>query len=321
MGAAPTDFDRRISLHKLEVFCLVIELGGVGRAADHLFVSQPVVTAHLRSLQERLGTQLLRRDGRRTELTESGERVYAWASETLARTRELTREIHGLAEGEGGTIILAASMSLGSYVLPPLLSEFRRARPRAELTLHISDPEGALASVESGACDLAVVVAEAPPVSRLVSGERLGREPVVLVTAPRGVPHQDAVHATALETLPLVASPRTHVRRALVDRQLRRAGVVPRNVTIELGHPEAMKRATRRGLGAALLFRSAVEEELGRGTLREVKIVDAELSVPVFVVQRVQKRLTPVQEQFVDALRDYLRRQLQQGSETQPQPV
>jgi len=50
--------DQRITLHKLEVFELVVELGGVSRAVDRLFVAQPVVTAHIRSLEQRLGTDL-----------------------------------------------------------------------------------------------------------------------------------------------------------------------------------------------------------------------------------------------------------------------
>jgi len=296
--------DSRISLHKLEVFCLVVDLDGVGRAADHLFVAQPVVTAHLRSLQERLGARLLYRDGRRMRLTESGERVYEWASETLARTRELAREIDALADGAGGAIVIAASMSLGSYVLPEVLADFRHARPQAEITLHISDPEHATAAVEAGECDLAVIVADAPPDSPQLVGEPLGRESVVLVVSPEAEPRAASIPVGQLATLPLIASPRSHIRRAIVDRQLLKAGVEPRNVTIELGHPEAMKRAARRGLGATLLFRSSVTEELAAGTLRMVDIEDVSLSVPVFVVRRERKRLTPIQQALVDALRD-----------------
>ncbi|MFE6848904.1 LysR family transcriptional regulator [Streptomyces sp. NPDC057686] len=54
-------FDKHMTFQKLEVFCAVVDLGGVSRAARHLHVAQPVVTAHLKSLERRLGgTSLLR---------------------------------------------------------------------------------------------------------------------------------------------------------------------------------------------------------------------------------------------------------------------
>lgn len=304
-------FDNRISLQKLEVFCLVVELGGVGHAAEHLFVAQPVVSAHLRTLQERLGAQLLYRDGRRMRLTEAGDRAYAWATETLSRTRELARELDGLSDGRRGSVVIAASMSIGSYLLPPILSDFRGARPLAEITLNISDPEHATAAAAAGECDFAVLVAEAPPEGPLLSSELAGYERFVLVAPPDAEPNR-SIGVAELATLPMVASPRSHIRRAIIDHQLQKFGVDPKNVTIELGHPEAMKRAAQDGLGAVLLFRSSVAAELKAGSLREIQITDADLAVPVFLVVRQRKRLTQIQEDLLVAVREALTRQLQQ---------
>lgn len=304
-------YDNRISLQKLEVFCCVVDLGGVTRAAEHLFVAQPVVTAHVRSLEERLGTRLLYRDGRRMRLTESGERVYAWASETLARTRELAREIDGLSDGHRGAIVIAAEMSLGSYLLPPFLARFLARRPQADITVHISDPEQAIAETEAGACDLALVGAESPTEGSPLAWELLGGAQIVLVAAPHGEPSSSSVAVAELETLPLVVSTRGDFRRAVVDRQLQRVGVEPRNIAIRLGHSEAIKRAVQAGLGAALLLRSAVVHELQAGSLREVAIADASLSVPIYVVRRSDKRLTPIQQELLDALRSGLQTELQ----------
>lgn len=306
-------FDNRISLQKLEVFCLVVELGGVGRAAEHLFVAQPVVSAHLRTLQERLGAQLLYRDGRRMRLTEAGDRAYAWATETLSRTRELVRELDGLSDGRRGSVVVAASMSVGSYLLPPILAEFRRAHPQAEITLNISDPEHATAAAAAGECDFAVLVAEAPPEAPLLSSVRAGYERFVLVAPPDFEPH-GPIRVAELDRLPLVASPRSHVRRAIADHQLQRFGVDPKNITIELGHPEAMKRAAQDGLGAALLFRSSVAAELKAGSLTEIEIADADLGVSVFVVMRRSKRFTQIQEDLLTAVREALAHQLEQES-------
>jgi LysR family transcriptional regulator, low CO2-responsive transcriptional regulator len=303
----PLGLDHRISLQKLEVFCLVTELGSVTRAAEQLIVAQPVVTAHIRSRGVRVGTPLLYRDGRRMRLTDAGEAVHAWAAETLARTRAMTRELTGLADGQRGTAVLAASMSLGSYVLPPLLIAFRRERAQAEITLHVSDPEGAIAAAEHGDADVAVVVAQGPGgAADQLEWEHLGATAVVLVAAPGSPPGGDRVTPADLADLPMIASPRGHVRRTLVDRQLAKAGAEPRNLVIELGHPEAMKRAARAGLGAALLFRDSVTEELARGELREIAIEGVTLSIPVFAVHRRGKRFTALQLDLLATLRGAL---------------
>jgi len=296
----PAQYDKRISLQKLEVFCLVVELGGVSRAADHLVVAQPVVTAHIQSLQKRLGVKLLYREGHRMRLTDAGERVYAWASETLSRTRELMRELDGLAEGQRGTVAVAASMTLGSYLLPATLTEFRRRRPAAVLTLSVSDPEHAMNAVEMGECDFAIIVAEAPPINTALRAEVIGREQIMLVSATDYRPEVTSLPIAALADLPLVSSPAGLVRRGVIDAQLAAHSVRPRNVVIELGHPEAMKRATQDGLGMCLMFGNSVARELEDGSLREVEIEDAQLSVAVMSVLRTEKRLSPIQEELLE---------------------
>jgi len=135
--------DNRISLKKLEILCLVVDLGGVGRAAERLQVSQPVVTAHLRLLQDRLGVELLHREGQQMRLTEAGVEVYRWAREVLGRSRELARTIDELADGSSGAVAVASSMSVGSYLLPRVLGLFGHERPEARITLHVSDAEDA----------------------------------------------------------------------------------------------------------------------------------------------------------------------------------
>src|SRR5919109_5628135 len=180
--------DRRITLHKLEVFELVVELGGVSRAADRLYVAQPVVTAHIRSLEERLGTDLFYREGGRMHLTEGGRAVHAWAADLLRRTRELSRHLEGLSDGTQGSVVLAASMSIGSYSLPPLLSRFRRERPLVDIVLNILDSEHAMADTEAGENDFAVVIAETDPVSQSLRAEMLGEDELVVVAAAEGEP-------------------------------------------------------------------------------------------------------------------------------------
>lgn len=295
--------DPRISLHKLEVLCLVVELGGVGRAAEALFVAQPVVTAHIRSLEGRLGTKLFYREGRQLHLTESGQVVHAWAEDVLARTRELDRHLAGLSDGSRGSVALGASMSLGSYRLPPILADFRRAHPDVELRLSTFDTEHAIEDARAGAFDFAVVVADTDPEEPGLQTELLGHEELVLVAAPDAKPGADEIAPAELGELPFIEAPEGIVRRRFVDRCLGSLGVAERDVVLEFGHPEAMKRAARAGLGVSMLFRSAVAEELEREVLREVRITGADIRIPVYLVHRKSKEFSPPHQELIGNVR------------------
>jgi DNA-binding transcriptional LysR family regulator len=299
-------FDNRISLYKLEVFRLVAEMGGVGRAASHLFVSQPVVTAHIRSLEERLGVKLFYREGRLLRLTEAGNSVYKWASEISTRSREIERELVGLSDGTRGAVVVAAGMSVGSYMLPPVVTEFAKTHPGADITLNVSDPDHVLEAVEAGACDFALMIAERFDDHRNLEHEKIGEEDLILVAAPQGLPAGKSVSTAELARLPFVCSPKGFVRRRLEDDQLEGIGLSHRKAVIELGHPEAMKRAAREGLGVTLLFRSAVEEDLAAGLLREIRIEDVRFAIPVFLVRRPGKNLSPVQAALQLAIKEHV---------------
>lgn len=296
--------DSRISLQKLEVFCEVVELRSVTRAAEQLFVAQPVVSSHVKSLEERIGAKLLRRRSNRMVPTEAGEAVYAWAKDVLIRSREVEREVIGLAHGSRGAAVIASSMTAGSYLLPDILTAFKQRREGAEITLTSSDPETAGAAARAGACDFAVVIAEPDQTElRDLLAEPIGEEEVVLVSDPGRFPAGTELEISAVAALPLVASPASMARQRLIDRRLRELGVSEQRVAIELGHAESMKRAVRGGLGVSLMFRSSVRDEIERGELREVPLRDATLTAPILLLKRPDKSFTPLQLELMEAIR------------------
>ena len=300
--------DLRITLRKLEVLSQVVQLGGVGRAADHLFVAQPVVTAHIRSLEERLGTKLFYREGRHIHLTEAGHAVHAWAEDVLMRTRELERHLDGLSDGSQGSVVLGASMSVGSYRLPHVLTTFRAENPDIDLRLSISDTEHAVEDTRTGALDFSVVVTEPDVDIAGMEAEQVGSDELVLVAAPGAGPQTDVLSVAELTELPFIEAPQGIVRRTFVERRLRAAGIVDRNIVLELGHPEAMKRATMEGLGVTLLFRTAVQRELDDGLLREIPMDGVEVVVPITLVYRKGKSFSAVHRRLLDAIREALDR-------------
>lgn len=299
--------DQRVSLQKLEILDTVVRLGGIGRAADHLGVAQPVVTAHIRSLEQRMNTKLFHREGRQLDLTDTGRAVHLWALDVLRRTRELSRELDSVKEGIQGSVTLAASMTVGSYRLPPLFSRFLMDRPGVDIRVDIIDAAHAIADTEAGVNDFSVVVIASPPNNPALVAEQVGAEELIMVGSRGGPPGGDGPFDVAdLASLPFVEAQRGSLRREFTDRELGRVGLGRRRVVMELGHPEAMKQVVSAGLGIACLFRSSVRREMRDGSLRELKVRDLNLAGPTFLIHRRDKSFSALHLELLSEMREYL---------------
>lgn len=288
-------FDQRITLHKLEVLSLVVELGGVRPAAERLWVTQPVISAHLRSLEQYVNAPLFRKDGRRLALTEAGTAVYNWARSVFDEREALERHLGDLRAGNAGSVSVAASMTTGGYVLPPLLTAFKKEHKGVKLTLLVSDPEAAIGRVEDGTCDFCLVMTDGPIDPDIFRVRHVAHDRYVLVTAPHSqIPASVTVEEVA--ELPAVCPPAGVAVRRIQDAALRDAGVASRPVAMELGSGEAIKQAVVAGIGVAVISWQVVAQEVARGELRVVDIAGTDLTYALTYAQRRDTKLTPVQQ-------------------------
>src|SRR2546429_1761782 len=84
---------------QLAAFCAVVERKSFSQAAERLGVTQPAVSLQIRSLEQRLGRELLDRSGRRVEPTEAGRRLYSSAQRLLAAEEHLLEGLDAAADG------------------------------------------------------------------------------------------------------------------------------------------------------------------------------------------------------------------------------
>ena len=104
---------------QLAAFCAVVELRSFSQAAERLGVSQPAVSLQIRSLEQRIGRQLLDRSGRRVEPTEAGLALYRGAQKLLALEEQVLDQVASDAGGMlRGRLELGASSGPGETVLP-----------------------------------------------------------------------------------------------------------------------------------------------------------------------------------------------------------
>src|SRR3989475_12252826 len=109
----------------LAMLIRVVDAGGVTRAAEIMYVSQPAVTQRLRRLERVLGARLVERQGRRLALTDAGQAVLPLARQALQILEQIPAaisEVQGLLRGEIG---LGARTTVGGLLPPKPLSAFR----------------------------------------------------------------------------------------------------------------------------------------------------------------------------------------------------
>lgn len=294
--------DNRLTFQKLEIFCAVVQYGGVGKAAAELYLTQPVVSAHLKTFQERMGADLLVRDGRGVRLTEAGQSVHRWAREVLRRREDLVQELGDLTSGTAGSVRIGAGMSVGNYLLPELLVDFRLTHPRARISLQNSNVESALEGVRTGQLDYAFVASYQTLDADLFETQLVGRPRYALVASASNRTIPERVNVKQLAELEFISPPSGMRIRSSQDFALSTIGVSDRKVVMELGSAESIKYAVARDLGVSMLWRTSMERELADGTLREVVIEGAELQDNLYAVQSRSTILTPLQENLKTVL-------------------
>lgn len=297
----------QVSLHKLEVFCAVTEMESVSRAAERLGIAQPVVSSHLKTLASKFGEPLLQRQGRRMVLTETGRRVNLWATELVSRTHELEREMTESRRGGIGQANLGASMTLGSYVLPGLISVFHARNPACEISVQVATPRLILDAIHGGDCDFGFTILPPQHETAGLEIDKVHGEHLVLVASDRLPQCGQSVALRDLAKLPFVSAQSGTSRRELEDGLLAHHGVGARRIVMEFGHAESLKQAVRAGAGVAFLFRNSVRDELASGALREVQTEGMALVAPVYLVRRRGKRLSQFQADLMEYLAQAMR--------------
>ena len=262
-------------LSQLEGFVEIARRGSVSRAAEALFVTQPALSARLKSLESQVGAQLFVRTGRGVRLSEAGHAFLPYAQRALEAVSEGHRLVGEVARGGAGELALGAAPAVSTYVLPAILERFHLEHPNVRLAVRTGHSEEVLDLVLHEQVQIGLVRALRHPEIESVP---LYEDELVLVANPAhrfAAAGEIAVEEMSEEQL--ILFDRTSSYHDLTSAFFREAGVVPRGV-MELDNIDATKKMVRQGLGVALLPHTAVAEELEAGTLRSVTIADA---VPV----------------------------------------
>lgn len=295
-GTGPLNFNH------LRLFLAVVERGGVTAGADAAGVSQPAVSAAVRSLEREVGLPLLERVGRGVQPTDAGLLLADYARRIFALEADGRRAMDEARGLERGRLAVGTSTTVGIYLMPRLLGRFHARHPAIALALDIGNTRQIVERLRRGALDLAVV--EGPVAADDLDVAPYLPDELVLVAAPTDpLAAAGDIAPEDLATVPFIAREAGSGTREVVERAFARWGVTP-TIAMEIGHTEAIKQAVAAGLGVSILSRLTVERELALGTLRQIPIAAEPIERQFSLVRRRDARPSGAARAFLRLLID-----------------
>lgn len=126
------------------------------KAADKLFISQPSISASVRRIEERIGSQIFDRSMKPLGLTECGRQYIHYAEKIMAMEREFSEFVNDWEGLRRGNLVLGGSSLFSSLILPPMMAAFRKKYPQITLEL-VEETTGKLEEMlHQGFVDLVV---------------------------------------------------------------------------------------------------------------------------------------------------------------------
>jgi DNA-binding transcriptional LysR family regulator len=295
-----------MNLNHLFLFRAVAEAGGFSRAAENIHVSQPAISMQVGELEAELGLTLFHRLPRGVKLTTAGQLLLGYAQRlgsVVAEAERAMAEVKGLSRGR---LAVGASTTVGVYLLPDPLGEYRRRHPGIDLQFDIANTEEIERRLADGTLD-AGLTEGLPPDSDEVESVVFLRDRLVPIGRPDHPRLRVKNQPLSLQELcaePMILREAGSGTREVIERHLAKGGLKLERATMVLGSTEAIKRAVIAGLGVAIVSHLTVQPELMSGQLVILPVRNFQLTRPLHRLCWRGRALNPAALAFVRLLNE-----------------
>jgi DNA-binding transcriptional LysR family regulator len=288
-----------VNLRQLELFTEVAETGIVSHAAKKLYMSQPAVSQTIADLDDSLGLKLFDRLKHKMQLTFAGEILYQYSKKILSLVDEAESQMLDMANLKMGRLRLGASTTIGIYLLPHLLGEFKQQYETIQSTCVIDNTSVIEEMLLTNQLDIGFV--EGLVHSAEIEIQKVMDDEIWLICSPQ--------HRWAREVR-LVIDPVEIAGEALIlreqgsgTREVVEKKLKEHNVCYEVWHvlnnTEAIKRAVAADIGIAFISQMAVKDEMESGRLVNVKLNGLPITREFKLIWHKDKYRSPLLNAFI----------------------
>lgn len=297
---------RTLELRQLRYFIEVAEREHISEAAEHLHVAQSAISRQIANLEEELGAPLFERIGRNVKLTPIGKTFLEHSITALKAIDFAAKQVEEYLDPAKGTIKVGFPTSLASYVLPTVITAFKREYPDVSFHLRQGSYKYLIEAVKNRELNLAFL-GPLPPKDELIDATVLFSENIhALLPASHALAKNNSINLIDLRNDNFVLFPEGYILHKVAVEACKSAGFVPQ-ITSEGEDMDALKGLVAAGIGVTLLPESSLYDSTPRMTVK-VPIAIPTIRRTVGVISPTNRDLAPSEKVFIEFINNFFSR-------------
>lgn len=252
-----------MDIYQLKTFIVVAREGSIKRAAELLHLSQPAVSAHIKTIEDTLALALFERTSRGMNLTRDGQRLLARAEQTLAAHQALMDEATRIKGRLAGTLRLGAGSNSHKEATGALLKGLAEHCPDVQVALKHGTSVEVLAGIRNGSLDAGFYNEPGAPDPDLTTVE-VSQFKIYLAARPGLVPDPAALDWAQLAELPWIYPTSSACCGQTAEQLFKLHHIRPKRVT-SVDREDVTRTLIADGLGVGLLHADTANAARARG--------------------------------------------------------
>jgi len=294
-----------LELRQLQYFVQVAKLQHVTKAAEELHVAQSAVSRQIHRLEEELGVRLFMQRGRNVQLTPVGQLFLKRAEGVLADLDRAVTEIHEFLDPEAGEIRLGFPHSLGTHLIPQVVSGFRKLHPNVKFRFRQGMYPSLIRDITEAEVDLAFI-SPFPDKNEHVTGEVvLTEELFAILPEKHKLAKFDTIRLAELKDEDFVLFSAGYSLRPIVWEACKQAGFTPK-FSFESEETDTIRGLVAAGMGVSLLPEMAIYHTSSMMPA-VVKVSEPHVTRTIGLIRRSGEKMPMVVQMFHTFLLDYFK--------------
>lgn len=289
-----------MTLRHLRIFITVYQKESITNAAEILHLAQPAVSRTIKELEEHYNIRLFDRIGKRLYITEQGKKFYDYALHIISMFDEMEKDI--TTWNNSGLLKIGSSVTVGNFILPNLVSEFKKQCPNIEVQMFINNTNTIEHELMNNNLDLAIV--EGKNQYSQLHMEKLMEDPLCFISSKQHpLAQKSTISLKELEHCSMILRERGSAVRETIEESMGHYQI-NHKVICESISTQAIIRAVAQNLGISILPYLLVQEDLKQNKVVQLNVPEFHLSRNFSITYHEKKYLTPAAKLFIQLCKE-----------------